>query len=75
MIKTSNENDVLIGYKKLNYPISPSQIGDFGYKGDTVVPKKQKRQKKQEWQRYAESINYGRLFFDRILLNLIFQKK
>lgn len=50
VIKTSSEKDVLIGYKKLNYPISPSQIGDFGYKGDTVVPKKQKRQKKQEWQ-------------------------
>ena len=71
MIKTSSENDVLIGYKKLNYPISPSQIGDFGYKGDTVVPKKQKRQKKQEWQRYVEIINH----FIIIFLNLIFQKK
>ena len=53
VIKTTSEKDMLIGYKKLKYPISPSQIGEFGYKGDTVVPKK-KRQKKQEWQRYVK---------------------
>jgi len=44
-------SDLLIGYKKHDYPISPAQIGEFGYTGDVVsVPSKKKRQKKQEWQ-------------------------
>ena len=47
-----DSGDLLIGYKKHDYPISPAQIGEFGYTGDVVsVPSKKKRQNKQEWQR------------------------
>lgn len=57
----------MIGYAKLDYPISPSQVGEFGYKGDVVAaasavpPSKKKRQKKQEWQRY--DLNIFQKFF------------